>query len=65
MDKFFKKELTKRELLEKTLAMVGRFGVGWVGLKGKLLVFLKPRIIVNQNVSELCMKVERNNEKKT
>ena len=27
-------------------------------------VFLKPSVIVNQNVSKLCMKVKRNNQKK-
>ena len=37
----------------------------WVVLKTKLWVFLKqiqPRIIVNQHVSRMCIKVQRNRE---
>ena len=32
----------------------------WKVLKAKLWAFLKPRIIVNQTVSKLCMDVKRN-----
>ena len=31
---------------------------------GGVRVFLKPSIIINQNVSKLCMEVKRNNQKK-
>ena len=31
---------------------------------GGVRVFLKPSIIINKNVSKLCMEVERNNQKK-
>ena len=75
MDKFGKKELTERKTFtENTWYDWHDWLINYIpepikktlgGIKDEIIIFLKPTVIVNQNVSKLCMEVERNNLKKT
>ena len=71
MDKFNKKkELTNKRTFTKNTwyaqyeSLISYISEPIQKAVSGVRVFLKPSIIVNQNVSKLCMKVKRNNQKK-
>ena len=73
IDKFEKKELTKKIVFTKnTWYDCYDWLINYIPeptkttvdeVNDQLWVLSKPRIIINQNVSKFCMKVERNTQK--